>query len=52
MKERGYKAIFFDLPNGTEPAKDFLDTLDAKMFAKVIRAINILETSGAMVREP
>ena len=47
-----YKAIFYDLPNGTEPAKDFLDTLDAKMFAKIIRAINIIKLSGATTREP
>ena len=47
-----YKAIFYDLPDGTEPAKDFIDELDEKMIAKLLRAINILESGGIMVREP
>jgi len=47
-----YKAVFYDLPDGTEPAKDFLDELDEKMFAKLIRAIGVLKAGGVMVREP
>jgi len=48
----GYKAIFYDKPDGSEPAKDFLDELDAKMFAKMIRAISIVKAEGVNVREP
>lgn len=47
-----FKVIFYDLPNGTEPAMDFLDELDSKMFAKMIRAIEILKADGTIVREP
>jgi len=47
-----YKAVFYNLPNGTEPAKDFLEELDAKMFTKLLRAIEVLEADGPAVREP
>jgi phage-related protein len=52
MQECEYEALFYDLPNGMEPAKDFIKTLDIKMYAKMMRAISILEDSGTMVREP
>jgi phage-related protein len=52
MNAKEYKALFYDLPNGTEPAKDFIKTLDDKMYAKMLRTINILEDGGTMVREP
>jgi len=38
---REFNVSFYQKPDGTEPAKDFLDTLNAKMFAKIIRAIDI-----------
>ena len=52
MQEFLFQAIFYDKPDGTEPAKIFLDSLDAQMFAKMIRAIEILKVGGATVREP
>ena len=52
MGQFPFKAVFYDLPDGTEPAKEFLDNLDAKMFAKMIRAIEILKAGGTAVREP
>jgi len=52
MHENEYKAIFYDLPNGEFPAEKFMLTLDKKMRAKLIRAINIIKESGATVREP
>jgi len=52
MPKFPYKAEFYDKPDGTEPAKDFLDTLDAKMFAKLIRAIDVIKAGGTSVREP
>jgi phage-related protein len=47
-----FEAIFYDKSDGTEPAKEFLDELDAKMFTKLIRAIDILKAGGTAVREP
>jgi phage-related protein len=52
MQKFPYKALFYDKPDGTEPAKEFLDSLDAKMFAKMIRAIELIRASGTAVREP
>jgi phage-related protein len=48
----GFETIFYDKPDGTEPAKDFLDTLDKKMRAKVLRVISMLELCGTELREP
>jgi phage-related protein len=47
-----FKAVFYIKQDETEPAKEFLDSLDAKMFAKMIRTIEILEAGGITVREP
>jgi phage-related protein len=52
VKEQQFKAIFYNKQDGAEPAKIFLDELDAKMFAKMIRAIDILKVGGTAVREP
>ena len=52
MHDFHFMAVFYDEPSGTEPAKEFLDGLDAKMFAKMIRAIEIIKTGGTSVREP
>ena len=38
-----YEIIFYDKPDGTEPAKEFLLSLDHKMRAKMLRTIDLLE---------
>lgn len=38
--------------DGTEPAKDFLDNLDVKMRAKMLRTIVLLQNNGYELREP
>ena len=43
---------FYDLPDGSQPAMDFMDTLDSKMRAKMIRAVDLLEKYGHMLRPP
>ena len=45
-----HEAIFYDLPDGTEPVADFIDSQPAKMAAKILRVIGILEESGPMLR--
>ena len=43
---------FYDLPDGTLPAYEFLETLDKKMRAKMARAIRLLAANGTDLREP
>ena len=43
---------FYELPNGEEPARTFLDSLDLKMRAKMYREIDLLVMSGPELREP
>ena len=44
--------IFYDLPNGKEPVREFLDSLDDKMRAKMLREIGLLAANGTDLREP
>lgn len=36
------EVVFYELPDGREPAKDFLDSLDKKLKAKMFREIDLL----------
>lgn len=45
-------AEFYDLPDGRKPAKEFLDSLNIKMKAKMARTIKLLEDNGTVLREP
>lgn len=47
-----YEVIFYDLPSGKEPAKEFIDSLDIKMQAKIVRTIQLLQCNGIELREP
>ena len=47
-----YDVLFYDLPDGSKPVKDFMDTLDAKMFVKVVRTIDMLKQVGPSMRLP
>lgn len=47
-----YEIIFYDRPDGSEPAKDFILQLDKKMQAKVLRTIALLRDTGPSLREP
>lgn len=46
------KIEFYERPDGSNPAADFIRSLDAKMEAKVIRIIELLEDYGGSLREP
>jgi phage-related protein len=52
MSKFPFKAIFYDKPDGTEPAKEFLLSLDTKMRAKMDRTINVIRHGGTTIREP
>ena len=47
-----FEIIFYDKLDGTEPAKDFIMSLDNKMQAKVLRTIKMLADNGAYLRKP
>ena len=51
-KMQNYEVIFYDLEDGTEPAKEFLLSLDVKMRAKMLRNIALLAVNGVELREP
>lgn len=50
--EPEYEAIFYDLPDGSEPVADFIDSQPQKMAAKILWTIDLLEDSGPKLREP
>ena len=47
-----FEIIFYDRPDGTEPVREFLDSLDVKMRAKMVREIELLAVNGIELREP
>ena len=47
-----FEVIFYDKEDGTEPAKEFLLSLDKKMRAKMLRTVELLATNGPDLREP
>ena len=49
---QGFEIIFYDKPDGTEPAKEFLLSLDKKMRAKLLFTIDLLADNGPELREP
>lgn len=46
------QVLFYDLPNGTYPMEDFLNSLDKKMRAKVLRTITLLMDNGNILGMP
>lgn len=47
-----FEIVFYDKPDGSEPAKDFIMSLNDKMQARVLRTIDLLSKNGAELREP
>jgi len=47
-----FEIIFYEKEDGTEPAKEFILSLDKKMRAKMLRTIEILQNNGYELREP
>lgn len=46
------EVVFYKNEKGEEPAKEFLDSLDTKMRAKMTRTIHLLQENGNKLREP
>jgi len=47
-----YEVSFYEKSDGSEPAKEFILSLEPKMRAKVLRTIDLLATNGPELREP
>lgn len=47
-----FEVIFFDKEDGTEPAREFLQSIDKKMRTKLLVAIDMLADNGPLLREP
>ena len=47
-----YEVIFYDLPDGSEPALEFIDSQPLKMTTKIMWTINLLEDKGPALRMP
>lgn len=43
---------FYEKTDGSAPAKDFLESLDGKMRAKMLMSIELLKYGGYQLREP
>ena len=52
MDKSEFDVRFYDLADGSKPARDFILGLPPKMRAKVLRLIDMLETNGSELREP
>ncbi len=46
------EVLFYDLPDGTYPAEEFLESLEIKMQAKMVRTIRMFEENGTDLRMP
>lgn len=47
-----FEVLFYDKEDGSEPAKEFILSLDTKMRAKVLRTVELLANNGTQLREP
>ena len=47
-----FEVVFYDKPDGSKPALEFVLGLNTKMRAKMFRTIAMLEKNGNKLREP
>ena len=47
-----FEIVFYDKPDGSEPVKDFLLSVDDKMRARLLRTIDLLAKNGTALRMP
>ncbi|MBO4872821.1 MAG: type II toxin-antitoxin system RelE/ParE family toxin [Lachnospiraceae bacterium] len=47
-----FEVEFYEKANGEQPVKEFLNSLDKKMRAKMVSTITILQENGYELREP
>lgn len=49
---REFEIVFYAKPDGIEPAKDFLLSLNTKTRAKTVMLLELLSENGSELREP
>ena len=47
-----FEIVFYDKPDGSEPVKEFLLSVDDKMRARLLRTIDLLAKNGTALRMP
>lgn len=47
-----FEVVFYDKPDGSEPAREFLLSVDDKMRARLIKTIELLAHNGTALRMP
>ena len=47
-----FEVVFYDKPDGSEPVREFLSSVDTKMRARILRMIDILAKNGTALRMP
>ena len=47
-----YEVEYYELPDGSRPAEEFILAQNVKMRAKIFMALEFLEEKGPMLREP
>ncbi|MGN1457683.1 MAG: type II toxin-antitoxin system RelE/ParE family toxin [Acutalibacteraceae bacterium] len=47
-----FEVMFYEKSDGTKPVEEFLDSLDIKMRAKMLKTIVMLKNNGYELREP
>lgn len=52
MQEQEFEIIFYNKADGTEPAREFIESLDDKMQARVLKTISLLAKNGTALRMP
>ncbi|MCL2076867.1 MAG: type II toxin-antitoxin system RelE/ParE family toxin [Oscillospiraceae bacterium] len=50
--KRAFDVEYYDKPDGTFPAKEFIESQDLKMEAKLYKLLGLLERNGNDLREP
>jgi phage-related protein len=52
MDEKAFEVIYYDKPDGTFPAEEFILGQEPKMHAKLFKQVGLLEANGNRLREP
>lgn len=47
-----FEIVFYDKPDGSEPAKEFLLSVNDKMRARLLKTIDLLAVNGTNLRMP
>ena len=47
-----FEIVFYNKPDGSEPVKEFLSSVDKNMRARILRMIDLLANNGSELREP